>query len=436
MNKLIINDMPQASVDQSTLRPGSGRHTGHLLPPTSLANAVDEDDVRPSSLLHASSPVSLPSPSRRVLILEDEPFCARAYSLALSQGGYEVDVVDNGEHALQMLLEQNYCAVVADLCLPGMSGLELLRCVRVHDLDTIVLLVTAAADFSSATEALRHGASQFLLKPLRSKQLVGEVNRAARLHDLAVRRRQAMRLLAADQEEESLRSSENQLISRAIGALRMAFQPIFGADGQVFGYEALMRSGEPAFKGPLDVLEAAERLGRLVDLGRACRSKALRDFSRAPQGTKLFLNLHPQDLLDDDLFAADSPLAAIADRVVLELTERAPLGENEELLRRVAHLRSMGFRVAIDDLGNGYAGLSSLVQIEPEFVKLDMSLVRNIHQNPIKLRLVALILETCRSLGIQVVAEGVETREEYDTLQNLHCPLFQGYYLARPAPLP
>jgi len=411
------------SYDSPTLRPGQTSEEGY------------DAEERPSALLHAQSVQSLPAPSRRVLILEDEPFCARTYALALQKDGFEVDIVEDGEGALQLLLSKDYCAVVADLCLPGMSGLELLRCVRVHDLDSIVLLVTAAADFSTATEALRHGASQLLLKPLHSRQLVGEVRRASRLHELAVRRRQAMRLLTADQIEEDHRRSQELLISRAIASLRMVFQPIFGRDGRLFGYEALLRSSEPQFKGPVELIAAAERLGRLYELSRACRAAAARAFAVAPPDATLFVNLHAHDLMDDELSSESSPLAALASRVVLELTERAPLGESEEIPRRVARLRAMGFRIAIDDLGSGYAGLNSLVQLEPEFVKLDMSLVRDIHSSPIKHRLVSLIINTCRDLDIQVVAEGVEVDAEYQVLQRLDCPLFQGYLLGKPAPL-
>jgi EAL domain-containing protein (putative c-di-GMP-specific phosphodiesterase class I) len=371
-----------------------------------------------------------------VLVLEDDPFCARTYTLALREGGFEVDATDSGERALQMLLEADYCAVVADLHLPGMSGLELLRCVRVHDLDATVLLVTAAADFSAATEALRHGATQFLLKPLHSRQLLGEVQRAARLHALAVQRRQAMRLLAADQEEESYQRAQRDRLTRGIAALRMVFQPIVDAGGVLRGYETLLRSGDPSFQGPLDLIEAAETQRRLHELGRVCRRRAAEDFKAAPADLLLFVNLHAQDLLDDDLLAPNNPLADIAHRVILELTERAPLGENEEVPRRIQRLRAAGFRIAIDDLGSGYAGLTSLVQFEPEFVKLDMALVRNLHQSPVRHKLVSLLIDTCRSLGSQVVAEGVEIPEEHQALLALGCPLFQGYLLGKPNPLP
>lgn len=420
-------------IEPTTMRPGSRPAAATNEPP----EHGYEEDERPSAMLHAHLPAELPSPSRRVLVIEDEPFCARAYASALLREGFTVDVASDAEQVLGKLLDHRYCAVVADLCLPGMSGLDLLRCVRVHDLDTVMLLVTAAADFSVAMEALRHGAFQLLLKPLTSKQLVGEVRRAARLHELAVRQRQAMRLLAAEQIEEGRRGDRERLLDHALAAVHMAFQPIHDAAGRCVGHEALLRSGVQELRGPLEILQLAEELGRLPDVGRASRAAATRAFvACAPPDALLFVNLHARDLLDDELLDPSNPLLPLSHRVVLELTERAPLADNPEVTRRVGRLRAAGFRIAIDDLGSGYAGLNSLVQLEPEFVKLDLALVRDVHINPLKHRLISLIVESCKCLQIQVVAEGIEKAEELRTLQDLGCALFQGYLLGRPGPLP
>jgi EAL domain-containing protein (putative c-di-GMP-specific phosphodiesterase class I) len=94
----------------------------------------------------------------------------------------------------------------------------------------------------------------------------------------------------------------------------------------------------------------------------------------------------------------------------------------------------MGFRLAIDDLGAGYAGLNSFSQLEPEVAKLDMALVRDVHKQPTKLTLVRTMISMCRELGIQVVAEGIETAEERDALVWAGCDLLQGYLFAKPGP--
>jgi EAL domain-containing protein (putative c-di-GMP-specific phosphodiesterase class I) len=148
----------------------------------------------------------------------------------------------------------------------------------------------------------------------------------------------------------------------------------------------------------------------------------------------LFVNLHTQDLLDAELFEPDRPLARIAELVVLEITERASLHNVKDVHTRIARLREMGFRIAVDDLGAGYAGLTSFAQLEPEVVKLDMSLVRNVHMQPTKLTLVRTMVAMCRELGMQVVAEGIETAEERDAMVHCGCDLLQGYLFAKPGP--
>jgi EAL domain-containing protein (putative c-di-GMP-specific phosphodiesterase class I) len=146
----------------------------------------------------------------------------------------------------------------------------------------------------------------------------------------------------------------------------------------------------------------------------------------------LFINLHARDLADENLSSPSSALASIASRVVLEITERASLDDVKDVRSTVTRLREIGFRIAIDDLGAGYAGLTSFAQLEPEFVKLDMTLVRDVHLNAIKQKLVRSMATLCKDMGITVVAEGIEIPEERDSIVELGCDLLQGYLLARP----
>jgi EAL domain-containing protein (putative c-di-GMP-specific phosphodiesterase class I) len=153
---------------------------------------------------------------------------------------------------------------------------------------------------------------------------------------------------------------------------------------------------------------------------------------RVPSPALLFVNLHASDLNDETLISPSAPLTAIAPRVVLEITERASLESVSDARSRVAQLRELGFRIAIDDLGAGYAGLTSFAQLEPEFVKLDMSLVRDVHKHPVKQKLVRSMTTLCKDLGIIVVAEGIEVADERDTIIDLGCDLLQGYLFAKP----
>jgi len=117
---------------------------------------------------------------------------------------------------------------------------------------------------------------------------------------------------------------------------------------------------------------------------------------------------------------------------VLELTERAPLDSVPDLRTRVGRLRDLGFRIALDDVGAGYAGLSSFTALQPEIAKLDMSLVRGIDTDPVKRTLVASMARLCKDLGILVVAEGIETAAEYDAAIASGCDLLQGFWIGVP----
>jgi EAL domain-containing protein (putative c-di-GMP-specific phosphodiesterase class I) len=144
------------------------------------------------------------------------------------------------------------------------------------------------------------------------------------------------------------------------------------------------------------------------------------------------VNLHPRDLLDEELYSSDSPLTSVADRVVLELTERASLDRVDDVAARVAELRRLGFQLAIDDLGAGYAGLTAFAELVPEVVKLDMTLVRNIHVDEVKQKLVGSMITICREMSLSVICEGIEVAAERDTLAALGADLLQGYLFARP----
>jgi EAL domain-containing protein (putative c-di-GMP-specific phosphodiesterase class I) len=234
---------------------------------------------------------------------------------------------------------------------------------------------------------------------------------------------------------EAARARARARVSRALDTMWMAFQPIVDTSrGRVFGYEALMRNEEASMCQPGAVLGAAERHGCLRDLGRRTRALSARAFVQAPAGAVLFVNLHTLDLLDPELYEASAPLTRMAGRVVLEITERASLDDVPELRSRLSDLRRLGFRVAIDDLGAGYAGLSAVVALEPEFVKLDMFLVRNVHESRTRQRLIATIMAFRAGMNMNVIAEGVELPGERRQLQALDCRLMQGFLFAKPGP--
>lgn len=227
---------------------------------------------------------------------------------------------------------------------------------------------------------------------------------------------------------------------RCVATVTMHYQPIVWAQAwqdrqpSIFGYEALLRTIDKSLPHPGAILDAAERLERVTKLGRLLRTKVAQCFAEAsPERGVAFVNLHANDLFDRTLTSPFSPLTKVAGRVVLEITERNSLDGMNDVRYRVAELRELGFRIAIDDLGGGHARMGHFTPLDTDFVKLDMSLVRDVDSHPIKQRLVESITQLCRDNGTLVIGEGVETQPEADTLIRLGCDLLQGYLVARPA---
>ena len=383
-------------------------------------------------------PIPLARP--RILLVDDDDVLVRSYARTLSQDGYDVDMRFDGEAAVEAVRQGTYDAVLSDIDMPRLGGLALLERIREHDLDIPVVLITGAPSLETALAAIEHGALRYLPKPVETARLRTITADAIRLNRLARAKRQALDLAGGADRLVGDRAGLVASFSNALSSLWIAYQPIVSwSRRRVFGYEALLRSREPSLPNPLAVLDAAERLDRLDDLGRTIRTRAAEPVPQMPGDEALFVNLHTQDLLDEQLFDEGSALAKIAHRVVLEITERSSLHAIRDVQTRVARLRAIGYRIAVDDLGAGYAGLTSFAQLEPDVVKLDMSLVRGVDLQPKKQTLVRTMISMCTELGMQVVAEGIETAAERDAIVDAGCDLLQGYLFAKPGgafPLP
>ena len=372
----------------------------------------------------------------RLLLVDDCEFVRKAYEAGLSDRGIELDVASSAKEGLALVHRALYDVIVSDINMPGMNGIDFLKAVREVDLDIPVVLMTGNPTVETATEAIEYGAYRYLPKSVPMDALEETLRRAERYHELAKLKRYALASAGGSFDTPGDRAALEGRFESALGHLWIAFQPIVSwPDRRVHGYEVLVRSHEGTLQRPSDLFEAAERLGRLVELGRGIRVEAASAMSALPPDATIFVNLHPVDLNDPGLYE-DGPLTQWASRVVLEITERASLDGVSSLPQRLIDLRARGFRLAVDDLGAGYAGLSSMAHIEPEYVKLDMSLIRGIDGTPTKQKLVHSMAHLCDDLGMHVVAEGIETKAERDALGATGCELLQGYLFARPESRP
>jgi len=369
----------------------------------------------------------------RALVVEDDERILRAHARILTNAGYAVETALDGLAAVQAFGRASFDVILSDIDMPGMDGMQLLERVRAHDLDVPVIVITGNPSVETAIRAIEQGALRYLVKPVDAQVLVNVANDAVRLHRIAKAKRQALDLAGGVDRFVGDRAGLAAGFDRAMESLHVAYQPIVSwSTKTLYAYEALLRSREPTLPYPVAMLDAAERLGRVHELGRVIRRRAIEPAVPLVEGALLFLNLHPADLQDEDLFRPDGALAAIAGRVVLEITERASLDGIPDVRARISALRKVGFRIAVDDLGAGYAGLTSFTLLEPDVVKLDIALVRDIHLEPKKQTVVRTLITMCKELGIVVTAEGIEVPEERDELARAGCDLMQGYLFAKP----
>lgn len=215
----------------------------------------------------------------------------------------------------------------------------------------------------------------------------------------------------------------------------MAFQPILDIETkQVFAYEALIRG--------TDGSGAAGILGRVSEDNRyafdqACRVKAVELAARL--GIPCFLSIN---FLPNAVYQAATCIRATLDaarrfnfpteRIIFEITESEDLVDKQHLKNIIEEYKRQGFQTAIDDFGAGYSGLNLLAEFQPDIIKLDMALIRDINNSKVRAAIVEGILGVCRALDINVIAEGIETREELQKLRDMGVRLFQGYLFARP----
>ena len=221
------------------------------------------------------------------------------------------------------------------------------------------------------------------------------------------------------------------------------FQPIVDLQGDgIVGYEALIRGpADSPFHAPLNLFDAALRRGRLTELELLCRETNVRSFVKHMLPGRLFLNVCPEAFLDPN-FPVGFTRRLMEEyqldpaRVVIELTEQQPIEDYQLLQEALQHYRAMGFSVALDDLGSAYAGLRNWAELNPNFVKFDKHFIQGIDRDAKKQQFIQSLVEIARHLGSITIAEGIETRAEYQMVQSLGVNYGQGNYFDRPSPTP
>jgi EAL domain-containing protein (putative c-di-GMP-specific phosphodiesterase class I) len=399
--------------------------------PEDRTEMIDATGSAASRSRHTAGAESDPKEST-ILVVEDDPAVAQTIVRILSTE-WNTSSARNGREALEAFQAGDFDVLVTDLQMPGMGGLALLERVRQLSEDLPVILMTGNPSIETAIEAVELRAFKYLSKPFAANDLKAVVRDAVRHARMARIRREALEV--ASQPDPRNVDQHWAELEKARNSLWIAYQPIVDRALTVVGYEGLLRWRVGSFEGPVELLSIAQHLGLDEELGRQIRHLAPKPFATRPD-LRLFLNVDAHQIGRPYLETRDDALAGMADRTVLELTEHNSLKGIGGLESTVLELKSIGYGLAVDDLGAGYSGLSSFAQIGPNYVKLDRNLVSGVARQPDRQRVINGINRLCHELDIRVIAEGVEERQDLEMLLDLGCDFLQGYLIGRPQPLP
>ena len=246
-------------------------------------------------------------------------------------------------------------------------------------------------------------------------------------------------MLSAGIEEDDVTMLFHQILDT--NDITCLFQPIVRLyDGEIIGYESLSRGPEgTALHSPVDLLQIAEKENSLWELELLFRRKALEKAVTMDKDKLLFLNVDPNIIRDPNFhkgftreFILEHNISPKS--IVFEITERTAITDYKQFRQILKHYTSQGYMIAIDDVGSGYSGLKTIHEIKPHYIKLDMDLIRNIDQDSFKQSMVKALAEICNNTGIQMIAEGVESKEELKALIRMDVMGAQGFFLQKPVP--
>ena len=384
----------------------------------------------------------------RVLIADDEESVLDVLT-ALMAAESDLEIAGSAkdaETAIQLATVEQPDVAILDVRMPGGGGPRAAREILRRSPASKIIALSAHEEVDSVLEMLRAGALGYVVKGDSTDAIVKAIHRSLDQQgtfssqvtgDMAHALAEQLHMVSqgAKQRRQELEDRIGRVLDGDGHELYMAYQPIFDLkDSSVVGVEALARFTSPPDRSTDTWLAEAEAVGRLLELELACLRTALRDLDRLPEETYLSLNVSPATAIAPELHEVLDGLPA--ERVVLEMTEHARVDDYPALKAALAVFRERGFRLAIDDAGAGFASLRHIVLLHPDFIKLDMTLTRDVHVDATRRALVVALVAFGSQIGARVVAEGVETPEQLATLLEAGVQFGQGFYLARPQALP
>jgi EAL domain-containing protein (putative c-di-GMP-specific phosphodiesterase class I)/ActR/RegA family two-component response regulator len=376
---------------------------------------------------------------RKVLLLDDEPAVLSVLADYLQAPGLEIVTCREIEAAEAILEHHRFDVVVTDLRvseLGGLEGMRLIRWVSTHFPETTVLAMSGYVNDDVHALGRAVGAQAILEKPIDLRRLRRYVH--------------GENGLPADATEGAVAEVDLLDDFLAAGSIRSVLQPIVevasgtGSTNPPFvahAWESLARApATTPLRNPEILFAYASRKERLWETDLLCIKAALREATKLGlQGrSRLFINTQPRSMTNPSFAPVVIDLIAEAGfknhEIVFELTEQQTIVNPQAFAKTLGKLRDQGFQVALDDYGVGFANLRLVQDLRPEYLKLSGYFCRDVHKDPFKQMIVKATGDMCRSLGIPVILESVETADELEVVRSLDIDFGQGYFFARPAP--
>jgi EAL domain-containing protein (putative c-di-GMP-specific phosphodiesterase class I)/CheY-like chemotaxis protein len=381
----------------------------------------------------------------RVLVAEDEPSVRAALAgLIRAEPGLELvgEAADAGA-AVELADAEKPDVAVIDVRMPGGGGPAAVRGIKRKSPDTRMLAFSAADDRPTVLEMLEAGVVGYLVKGSSIESIVESIEQAAEgqgslsveitgdvieelVGQLSVRRRA--------EDRRRIREARVRRAMDQVGALGVVFQPIFDlVNGTTIGVEALARFHVAPRRPPDRWFAEAGEVGLRTELELAALDCALSHLSEVQKGLFLSVNVSPTTLRTAAFRKAIAN--AEAGRIVVEVTEHVPVEDYDALNDALGRVRALGVRLAIDDAGAGFASLRHILRLDPDYVKLDRSLIDDIERDRSHQALAAGLISFGKKIGAGIIAEGIEREPQLRALRELGVTCGQGYLLGRPGPL-
>jgi EAL domain-containing protein (putative c-di-GMP-specific phosphodiesterase class I)/AmiR/NasT family two-component response regulator len=383
-----------------------------------------------------------------IVVIDDTPDnVALLERILLAAGASEVRGFTDPRVALEACVRTRPDLVLLDLHMPHLDALAVMGHLQeslAEDDFLPVIVLTADITPEARAQVLAAGAKDFLTKPFDITEVLLRVQNLLETGHLYRRlQSQNSALLAelerkatAEREATARRAELEARITKVLADDTMCihFQPIVDlTNGSTVGNEALTRFTTEPVRPPNEWFAEAASIGRGIDLEAAAIEAAIAQLGDLPPAAFLSINASPATVCSRRLTDLLGP--AISDRIVIELTEHDRVDDYDQLLAALEPLRALGIRLAVDDTGAGYASLNHILRLGADILKLDIGLTRTIDHDPVRRSLASALVAFAHDIGAAIIAEGVETQGELDTLRGLGVPWAQGYHLGKPAPI-